>query len=46
MRAILNATFRYHHPGLVVIGRPPDEQLAGLDGVVSLLMRGLKRPVE
>jgi AcrR family transcriptional regulator len=41
--AILNATFRYHHPDLVAIGGPPDAQLAALDGVVSLIMSGLKR---
>ena len=41
--AILNATFRYHHPDLVANGGPPDLQLAALDEVISLITSGLKR---
>jgi hypothetical protein len=41
--AILNATFRYHHPDLVATGGPPDAQSAALNEVVSLIMSGLKR---
>jgi AcrR family transcriptional regulator len=41
--AILNATFRFHHPNLVVNGGPPDTQSAALNEVVSLIMSGLKR---
>jgi AcrR family transcriptional regulator len=41
--AILNATFRYHHPDLVASGGPPDQQMAALNTVVSLIMAGLKR---
>ncbi|MDR3518644.1 MAG: TetR/AcrR family transcriptional regulator [Azospirillaceae bacterium] len=41
--AILNATFRYHHPDLVATGGPPDAQSAALSEVVSLIMGGLKR---
>lgn len=41
--ALLNATFRFHHPDLVAIGGPPDQQMAALANVVSLIMAGLKR---
>lgn len=41
--AILNATFRYHHPDLVASGGPPDQQMAALNTVVSLITAGLKR---
>ncbi|KGT91871.1 hypothetical protein NG99_15585 [Erwinia typographi] len=40
--AILNATTRYHHPDMVVHGGPPAVQMEGLNGVISLIMRGLK----
>ncbi|ANF57201.1 TetR/AcrR family transcriptional regulator [Halotalea alkalilenta] len=42
-RAILNATFRYHHPDLVANGGPPDQQTAELNDVVTLMIKGLKR---
>lgn len=41
--AILNATFRFHHPDLVATGGPPDKQMAALNEVVSLIMGGLKQ---
>ncbi|WP_375450002.1 TetR/AcrR family transcriptional regulator [uncultured Devosia sp.] len=41
--AILNAVFRFHHPDLVATGGPPQVQMAALNGVVSLMMSGLKR---
>lgn len=41
--AILNATFRFHHPDLVASSGPPEVQLAALDEVVSLVIGGLKR---
>ena len=40
--AILNATPRYHHPDMVVNGGPPAIQMKGLEGVLSLIMAGLK----
>lgn len=40
--AILNATFRFHHPALVAAGGPPETQLAALEAVVSLIKAGLK----
>jgi AcrR family transcriptional regulator len=43
-RAILNATFRYHHPDLVATGGPPAQQSAALDDVIALIIGGLKRP--
>lgn len=42
-RAILNATFRYHHPDLVVNGGPPDQQSRALNDVVGLILSGLKQ---
>lgn len=41
--AVLNATFRFHHPDLVITGGAPDQQMAALNGVVSLIIGGLKR---
>lgn len=41
--AILNATFRYHHPDLVAKGGAPEKQLAALQDVVSLILAGLQR---
>jgi AcrR family transcriptional regulator len=41
--AILNATFRFHHPDLVATGGPADQQMAALNEVVSLIIWGLKR---
>lgn len=41
--AILNATFRYHHPDLVASGGPPEQQSAALADVVALLIDGLKK---
>ena len=41
--AILNATFRFHHPDLVAGGGSPVAQLAALNEVVSLLMSSLKQ---
>ena len=41
--AILNATFRFHHPDLVATGGPADQQMAALNEVVSLIVGGLKR---
>ncbi len=41
--AILNATFRFHHPDLVATGGPADQQMAALSEVISLIIGGLKR---
>lgn len=41
-RAILDATFRFHHPDMVANGGPPAVQMAGLERVISLIMPGLK----
>lgn len=41
--AILNATFRFHHPDLVATGGPADQQMAALNEVISLIIWGLKR---
>ncbi|UHD45757.1 TetR family transcriptional regulator [Aureimonas altamirensis] len=41
--AVLNATFRFHHPDLVAIGGAPEKQMAALNNVVSLIVAGLKR---
>jgi AcrR family transcriptional regulator len=40
--AILNATTRFHHPVMVASGDSPSDQMQGLDGVISLIMAGLK----
>ena len=40
--AILNATTRFHHPVLVASGGSPSDQMEGLDGVISLIMSGLR----
>ena len=40
--AILNATTRFHHPVMVAMGGGPSNQMQGLDGVISLIMSGLK----
>ena len=42
--AVLNATFRFHHPNLVATGGPAGEQLAALNGVVDLILPTLKAP--
>jgi AcrR family transcriptional regulator len=41
--AILNATTRYHHPDMVASGGSFADQSRGLDGVVALIIGGLKR---
>lgn len=38
---VLNATFRYHHPDLVVNGGPTEQQLEALSQIISLLLKGL-----
>lgn len=40
--AILNATFRFHHPDLVAKAGTPEQQMADLEEVVSLVLNGLK----
>ena len=40
--AILNATIRFHHPDMVANGGAPADQMQGLNGVIVLIMAGLK----
>jgi AcrR family transcriptional regulator len=40
--AILNATTRFHHPVMVANGGAPADQMEALDGVISLIMPGLR----
>lgn len=40
--AILNATTRFHHPLMVAVGGEGADQMRSLDGVISLIMAGLK----
>lgn len=40
--AILDATMRFHHPVMVAGGAESSEQMRGLEGVISLIMAGLK----
>lgn len=39
--AVLDATFRYHHPDLVATGGPPEVQLAALEAVIALVLGAL-----
>ncbi len=39
--AILDATTRFHHPDMVASGGLPDIQMAGLDGVISLVLAAI-----
>ena len=40
--AILDATTRFHHPVLVASGGSRSDQMQALDGVISLIMSGLR----
>ncbi|WP_370677066.1 TetR/AcrR family transcriptional regulator [Pleomorphomonas sp. PLEO] len=42
--AVLNATFRFHHPNLVATGGEAHEQLAALGEVIDLILPALKGP--
>lgn len=44
--AVLNATARYHHPDMVVNGGPPALQMQGLEGVIALILAGLRHRPE
>ena len=40
-RAILDATYRFHHPNLVAVGGPAEAQLVALNRVVDLVLPAL-----
>lgn len=40
--AILNATFRFHHPDLIVKAGAPGLQMVALEEIVNLILNGLK----